>query len=68
MNCWNAFFLMIKEIDYPLALEVLLMALNGAGSYLLILGFIFPHVYLNSSSYCWLCEPPTAVGICPWEI
>jgi len=50
------------KLSYPFALDVLLIALNGAGSYLLILGFIFPHVYLNSSSYyccycyyyCWL--------------
>jgi len=34
-----------------LALEVLLLiALNGAGSCLLILGFILPHVWRNSSS------------------
>jgi hypothetical protein len=37
---------MIRDVKntYPLALEVLLMALKGAGSYLLILGFILPQV------------------------
>lgn len=44
----------LMEIStYPLAFEVLLIALKGAGSYLLIFGFILPQVYLNSSSCCY---------------
>jgi hypothetical protein len=45
----------IVYIAYPLALPALPMALKGAGSYLLILGFILPQVYRNSSSY-YCCE------------
>jgi len=47
---------------YPLAFDVLLLiALKGAGNYLEILGFIFPHVYLNSSS----CYEFIYVGLLP---
>lgn len=49
-----SFYIEINEVcTYPLALVVLLIALKGAGNYLLIRGLSLPQVCLNSSSYCY---------------